>query len=203
MIYYLLFLFSQAVFWVGSMIDLRISKKQVPCGLEEGDLFKLNRDKYGYFSASRFWTVHLIYWAATTGVCLILFAFTDAGEKHFILLFFSFLCFLPAGGASLYRGLRNERMSKTKREKVQIPLLERLAQITPYDEEAVRQVFASTNAFWQRRTNGRVRCVWFSWLYMDDATDEQFQYAFFKAIWDISQRGRAQWFSDTSMRKLV
>jgi hypothetical protein len=197
---------GNVVFWFGSIRDHNTSIQQTPFGLSEADLFKINRDKYGYFAPRKFWIAHLLYWAIFTVITLVFYYFTDTEEKWLILLFFSMLFLYPAGIVSLYTAYNNDRKAKKSRENVQIPLLEQLSQITPYSYDAVNSVFAAhqtQNLYWLRTTGGRTRAQPFPWLYMDGATGEVFLEKFYPAIWEISQRGKAQWFADTKMRQLT
>lgn len=204
-LYWILFIAGNVAFWVGSFLDYRSSLLQVSHGLAEADIWKINRDKYGYFSAKNFWTAHVIYWAVVTAIALVLYAYTDANEKWMILFFFSLLFYFPAAFAFIWTYFNNTSKAKRSREKVQIPILERLSQITPYSYEAVNNIFAAhqaENLFWQQTTGGRTRARAFPWLYYDGGAGEPFQERFYKAIWEISQKGRASWFADTRMKSL-
>jgi hypothetical protein len=195
-IFWIIFIAGNALFWLGSWMDYSSSMKQVSHGLAENDVFKINRDKYGYFAPQRFWTAHLIYWGIFTAIALIMYAYDTA----VILAIFGGM-FLVAGGVSAYKGYRNNGLAENSRKNVQIPILERLLYQSEYNYDAVESVFTG-KGFWKRRVAGRIRAVMFPWLYMDGGNDEQFEDKFYREIWTIAQKGKAQWFSDTRMRAL-
>lgn len=200
MIYILLFILANILFFVGSWMDYKSSLRHTAYGLMEADIFKINRDKYGYFAPKKFLIAHAVYWAVPTTVCLILYFNASGWDADLILLIFSFLLYLPAGGGSVYLALRNNKRAKHSRAN-QTMILERLSRIKVYDYEQAAAAFVDQN-FWKVRVSGRIRAVSFPWLYMDGGSDLQFQEAFFRAIWEISQKDKGAWFSDTRMRPL-
>jgi hypothetical protein len=203
-IYWGLLIAGMVAFWFFSMRDYSSSMLQNSHGLYENDILKINRDKYGYFSPRNFWIAHLIYFAAAVAICLIFFVWEkDKSDEKIILMAFIMLFFLPASIGSGVIAWRNNKKAKYSREKVQIPLMERLAAMDTYDEDQVREIFRPVNDGKPFRIyGGRVRSVPFPFYY-SDKDQAQYEVAFYRAIWERARGGRNQWFTNTDFIKVA
>lgn len=200
MIYILLFVIGNVLYFTGSWMDYRSSLRHNAYGLMEKDLFKINRDKYGYFAPKNFIIAHAVYWVIFFTSALILYFYSSGQDANLVLLFFSLFCFIPAGGGSIYVALRNDKRAAHSRQN-QIMLLERLSWIKDYNINAAAACF-DDQSFWKVRVSGRIRAVAFPYLYMDGGSDLQFEEAFFRTLWEISRKDKSEWFSNTEMRSL-
>jgi hypothetical protein len=195
-----LFIAGIVAFWVTSFLDHKSSLKQVPYGLAEGDIWKINRDQYGYYSPANFWKWHLIYFAVWTALALVLYFLAEsARDKNQILLFMSLIGYFPAAAAFFIRVYLKTAKAKYSREQQQIPILKQIRLAASPEDIHVSMV--------GRVVGGRARYFEFPWLYVDGAGSkleaaEQLQKRVLPELWKLSQQPESTWFNDTRMRAM-
>jgi hypothetical protein len=195
-----LFILGNIAFWATSFLDYKSSMNQVSHGLGEKDLLKLNRDEYGYFSGSKFWMWHLIYWAVWTVLALLLyFLASDPKDKNLIMLFMALIGYFPASIAFFITYLKNSKKERVNRAK-QVDILRILSTQSELNPDFVARLFSGQ--FWKERNNGRIRAILFPWWYLDGGDDFTFQDKFYKALYDRAHQPEANWFSDTKLQSL-
>lgn len=205
MIYWIIFFIGQILFAVGTFMDFQSSKKQLTHGLKETN--KFSRDKYGYFSSAKFWRNHLIFWGIFTGLT-VLFVLISGGKEEGSAAIPAIFggTFIIAGLLSAYTAINNNRQAEESRKNDQIPIMERLSEVTTYDREAILAAAAATGIVGTEK-EGRMRFDEFQWLYMDGMTRTaeniaKFNEAALYALWQAARQPRSQWFANTAMRKL-